>query len=72
MAIYKPNPDMGYTCGGSEAGSEMVSIFIDAAVNEEDDSTFEAKFADGGMTIYTTKAFAKEIASAFTSVSEEA
>lgn len=68
MSIYKAKADVGYTCGSSEEGSDIVSVFIDSAVNEEADTTFEAKVADGGITIVTTKSFAKEIASAFESV----
>ena len=68
MSIYKTKADTGYTCGSSEEGSNIVSVFIDSAVNEESDTTFEAKIADGGLTIVTTKDFAKEIASAFESV----
>ena len=68
MAIYTTKADTGYTCGSGKEGSDIVSVFIDAAINDECDTTFEAKVADGGITITTTKTFAKEIASAFEAV----
>ena len=68
MSIYRTTEDKTYTCGFSEEGSDVVSVFIDSAVNEDCDTTFEVKVADGGITITTTKTIAKEIASAFEAV----
>ena len=71
MSIYAASKEIGYTCGMSDDGSEIVSVYIDQGLNDEANTTYEAKFADGGITIYTTKAFAREISDAFASVASD-
>ena len=65
MAIYTADTETAYTSVEGKEGSEIVSIFIDQAANDQADTTFEAKFEDGGITITCSKALAKEIGSSF-------
>lgn len=65
MAIYTADTETAYTCVEGTEGSEIVSVFIDQAANAEADTTFEAKFEDGGITITCSKALAKEISASF-------
>ena len=65
MAIYTADTETAYTSVEGQEGSEIVSVFIDQAANESADTTFEAKFEDGGITITCSKALAKEIGSSF-------
>lgn len=65
MAIYTADSETAYTSVEGKEGSEIVSIFIDQAANDEADTTFEAKFENGGITITCSKALAKEISSSF-------
>ena len=65
MAIYTPDKETTYTTVEGQEGSEIVSVFIDQALNTDSETTFEAKFDSGGMTVTCSKALAKEIGSSF-------
>tara|TARA_R100000951_G_C2606065_1_gene169690 strand:- start:309 stop:797 length:489 start_codon:yes stop_codon:yes gene_type:complete len=65
MAIYTADKATTYTTVEGQEGSQVVSVFIDQAINEESETTFEAKFDSGGMTVTCSKALAKEIGASF-------
>lgn len=65
MAIYTADTETAYTSVEGQEGSEIVSVFIDQAANDSADTTFEAKFEDGGISITCSKALAKEIGASF-------
>lgn len=65
MAIYTADKATTYTTSEGHEGSEIISVFIDQALNEDSETTFEAKFDSGGMTVTCSKALAKEIGASF-------